>query len=185
MPSTVEGPPGQQGPQGPEGAPGPQGPQGPRGGIGMPGTNGSELYAHFYALGQRLTEDEKVTFITGVKTGVATLSADSKSIRIEHPGAFFIASAWTTNGEGALSMVLALNGVKIPYMNYILGTARNSLTSAIPGCIILGLSAGDVLSVINYAPESILAVPVNNTSDGSPSNSAATITIYKLSVYKF
>lgn len=80
-------------------------------------------------------------------------------------------------------MVLALNGTKIPFMNYTLGTAQNSLTSAIPGALILSVESGDSLSVINYAPESVLAVPINNTSLGSPSNAAATITLFKLSTF--
>ncbi|MGL6201644.1 MAG: hypothetical protein ACRC3H_22230 [Lachnospiraceae bacterium] len=181
---TVQGPTGAQGPTG-VGPQGPTGPQGLRGPEGEPGTNGTQQYAHFYALGQRLAEEERVSFITGVTTGVATLTADSRGIRIGQGGAYFLASAWSTNelNQGAHSMVLALNGIKIPFMNYTLGTARNSLISTIPGCRILLAHANDVLSVINFAPESVLEVPVNNTSAGSPSNSAATITLFKLSPF--
>lgn len=184
VPGTVQGATGPQGPQG-LGLQGPTGPTGIRGPEGQPGTPGTQQYAQFYALGQRLTEGESVLFRTGVTSGVATLTPDSRGIRIGQGGAYLLISAWTTSelNQGALSMVLALNGTKIPFMNYILGTAKNSLISAIPGCRILLADTGDVLSVINYAPENVLAVPVNNTSMGSPSNSAATITLFKLSPF--
>lgn len=181
---TVQGPTGSQGPTG-VGLQGPTGPQGIRGPEGEPGTNGTQQYAHFYALGQSLAEGERVSFITGVTTGVATLTSDSRGIRIGQGGAYFFTSAWSTTelNQGAHSMVLALNGIKIPFMNYTLGTARNSLISAIPGCRILIAHTNDVLSVINFAPESVLEVPVNNTSAVSPSNSAATISLFKLSPF--
>lgn len=183
-PGTLAGPPG---PMGEIGNPGPAGSKGPtgteRGPEGPPGQAGSQVYGHFYALDQFLTVGEQVTFINGAHSGSITLSADSKGIRVGQPGTYFLASAWSTSDAGALLMVLALNGAKIPYMTYILGTAQNQLVSAIPGSIILRLSIGDILSVINYAPAATLAVPVNNTSAGSPSNAAATVTLFKLSQY--
>lgn len=184
VPGTILGPTGATGPTGAQGPPGPSGPQGIRGPEGESGVPGTQQYAHFYALAQSLTADEQVSFITGVNTGVVTLSANFREIRAAQPGAYLLTSAWSTSDAGASSMYLALNGIKIPHMNYTLGTAQNSLLSAIPGCIILWLNIGDVLSVINYAPVSNLAVPVNNTSAGSPSNSAATITLFKLSPFR-
>lgn len=181
-PGTAAGPPGPPGPsaQGPPGAAGATGAKGP---SGERGTAGSQLYAHFYALSQSLAQGDRVSFITGVNSGVASLYPDSRSIRIGQGGIYLMISAWTTDGPGASSMALALNGTKIPFMSYTLGTAENSLTGAIPGAIILSLEAGDTFSIINYAPESVLAVPINNTSTGSPSNSAATVTLFKLSTF--
>lgn len=188
-PPGEEGPPGPPGPQGLQGptgagAQGPTGPPGLRGPSGEPGTPGTQQYAQFYALGQSVATNDRVTFILGVTSGVATLTADSKHIRFAQGGAYLLVSAWTTSDIGATSMYLALNDAKIPFMNYTLGTARNSLISAIPGCRVLFTDNGDLLSVFNYGSESQLAVPVNNTSAGSPSNAAATISLFKLSSFQ-
>ncbi|MGL5513764.1 MAG: hypothetical protein ACRDBM_11090, partial [Sporomusa sp.] len=101
----------------------------------------------------------------------------STDIRADFSGHFFIEAAWSATDEGALSLILALNNEKIPFMSYVLGTAENELISAIPGSTIISLAAGDIISIINFAPEATLAVPVNNTPVGTPSNAAATITL--------
>lgn len=185
----LQGPPGAegfQGPQGPAGVgqQGPTGPQGQRGPEGEPGTRGMQQYAHFYALDQIVASQDRAVLRTGVASGFATLTADSKQIRFVQGGVYFITSAWTTSDTGATSMYLDRNGLKIPYMNYILGTARESLVSAIPGSRIIFANNGDLLSIYNYGAASSLAIPVNNTSAGSPSNSAATITLFKLSNFR-
>lgn len=195
-PMGAQGPQGEPGPQGEQGSPGAQGPQGesvagpqglpgPKGqdgGTGASGNPSCQQHAHFYALEQTLAEGERVKFITGTNSGIVTLSDDGTEIRIRlyYDGYFFIASAWSAIADGALALELSVNGTKIPYMNYVLDTAQTSLVSAIPGYIILRLEAGDIISVINYAPETTLAVPTNNTSAGSPSNAAATLTIFKI-----
>lgn len=181
---TVQGATGPQGPLviGPQG---PTGPSGLRGPEGQPGTPGTQHFAHFYALGQSLAEGDRVLFRTGVTSGAATLTPDSRGIRIGQGGAYLFTSAWSTTelNQGALSLVLELNGQKIPFMNYILGTARNSLISAIPGCRILLADANDILTLVNYAAETVLAEPVNNTSPDRSQNAAATITLVKLSPF--
>lgn len=185
-PGTVTGPTGPQGPTG-IGATGPTGPTGIKGPAGQPGTAGTQQYAQFYALNQTVATNDRVVFIAGARTGVATLSADSKEIRIAQGGTYMLISAWTTMDEGAYSMILALNGIKIPHMSYVLGTARGtagiSLRSAIPGCIVMSIDTGALLSIINTGSDTQLAVPENNTFLGSPSNSAATITLFKLSPF--
>lgn len=124
-----------------------------------------------------------MTLITGVNTGVVTLSADSKQLRFQS-GAYIIHCAWTTSDDGAFSMALMLNGVKIPFMNYIVEFANDSLKSVIPGYVIIYPKTGDILSITNYGPKSTLAVPINNISKGSTANSAATITLFKLSNFR-
>ncbi|MGL5512976.1 MAG: hypothetical protein ACRDBM_07060 [Sporomusa sp.] len=190
------GPTGPTGPQGTTGASGPTGPTGsqgvtgssstgPTGPTGSPGSpgerglNGVNSYAYFYALDQTLAEGEKVALITGTNSGAFTL-IDDTDIRIGFSGYFFIASAWSATDEGALSLVLAINGEKIPFMSYVLGTAADALISAIPGSRILSLMTGDILSIINFAPETTIVVPVNNTPEGTASNAAATITLISL-----
>ena len=171
------------GPTGPQGAPGvtgstgPTGPQGPPGPQGERGEPGTSDYAYFYALGQTLAAGGKAALITDVNSGFFTLINGSTDIRAGFPGIFFIEAAWSATDEGALSLVLALNGEKIPFMSYVLGTAENELISAIPGSTIIRLATGDIISIINFAPEATLAVPVNNTPAGTPSNAAATITL--------
>lgn len=178
---TLTGPVGLKGPDGPAGPAGPAGAEGPRGSVGEQGISPTELYAHFYALDQTLAEGGRVSFLPGPVTGVASLSADSKQIRVNQPGAYLIHTAWTAEGDGAVSMLFALNGMKIPHMNYFKGSAVDSLTSVTPGYIILWLNGGENLSVVGYAPQSTLAVPKNNTYAASPGNSAATVTLFKLS----
>jgi len=186
VPGTVTGPTGPLGPTGisPTGPTGPTGISGP---PGQPGTPGTQQYAQFYALNQTVATGGRVTFIAGARTGVAALTADSKAIRIGQGGTYMLISAWTTSDDGAHSMILALNGTKIPHMSYVLDTARgtagNLLRSAIPGCIVMSIESGALLSIINLGPETQLAIPVNNTSIGSPSNSAATVTLFKISPF--
>lgn len=185
-PQGLPGPEGPQGPQGPIGEQGPAGPQGsagPAGAQGPPGINGAagmQEYAHFYALDQTLSKGERVKLITGASSGIVELSADSTELKVLSTGYYFITSAWSATGEGALSLELAVNGTKIPHMTYILGTAQSSLVSAMPGTIILKLVRGDVISIINYAQEITLTVPTNNTPEGSPSNAAATLTLFQV-----
>ena len=177
----ASGPTGPTGPQGATGfgSTGPTGPTGLPGPPGERGERGINSYAYFYALGQTLEEGEKAALITGINSGSFTL-IDDTDIRIGFSGYFFIASAWSATDEGALSLALAINGEKIPFMSYVLGTAQDALISAIPGSRILSLMTGDILSIINFAPETTLVVPVNNTPAGTPSNAAATITLISL-----
>lgn len=177
---------GAQGPQGPAGAgvQGPTGPAGQRGPEGQPGTRGMQQYAQFYALTQTVASEDRAVLRAGVASSFATLTPNSKQIRFVQGGVYFITSAWSTSDSGASSMYLDLNGTKIRYMNYILGTAQESLVSAIPGSRILFANNEDLLSIYNYGEESSLEVPINNTSEGSPSNAAATITLFKLSNFR-
>ena len=78
-------------------------------------------------------------------------------------------------------MELTVNGVKIPFMTYVLGTAETDLVSAIPGYIILRLLNGDRISINNRGESPVnIAVPTNNTPPASPSNAAATITMFRV-----
>lgn len=185
VPGTVTGPIGATGPAG-IGATGPTGPRGITGSQGEQGTPGTQQYAQFYALGQNVAAAGRVTFLAGPGSGVASLTAGSGEIRVGQGGTYMLIAAWTTSDAGARSMVLALNGNKIPHMSYVLGTARGAaqtiLTSAIPGCIVISLSTGALLSIINSGPATELAVPLNNTI-GIPTNAAATITLFKLSPF--
>jgi len=177
------GPAGAAGPTGAAGTPGPQGPTGPTGPAGPPGTQGEageQQFAYFYALDQTLTEGEEVTFIQGTNSGIVTLSPDGTELTIRATGVYFITSAWSAADEGALSLELSVNGVKIPFMTYILGTAEPELVSTIPGYIILNLTNGNIISVINRGPTVNLVVPTNNTPAGSPSNAAVTISLIRI-----
>jgi len=83
--------------------------------------------------------------------------------------------------EGALSLELSVNGVKIPLMTYILGTADPDLVSAMPGYIILRLVNGDRISINNNGDSNVtITVPTNNTPPDSSSNAAATITMFRV-----
>lgn len=194
-PPGPDGLPGPPGPMGPAGITGPQGPagtgamgatgpEGAKGPSGERGSSGSQQYAQFYALEQSVPSQNRVLLQPGVTSGIASLVSNSRQIRFSQGGIFFLTCAWSTSDDGATSMYLELNGNKIPFMNYIQGTARESLLSVIPGSRILFTDSGDLLSIYNYGEESSLAVPVNNTSAGSPSNAAATITLFKLSNYQ-
>lgn len=180
-PEGPAGKPGPQGPDGPEGLPGPQGSTGPTGYKGRLGPPASNEYCYLYALDQTLAELDRVAFSVGIMSAAFTLSSDSTELRVRYAGAYYIAAAWSAKGDGALSLELCLNGVKIPNMNYILGSARPSLISCMPAWIILRLSPGDMLTIANYAPETAtIAVPENNTPPGAPSNAAATLTLIHL-----
>lgn len=172
----LDGLPGPDGPEGPAGPPGPDGPQGETGEDGDSGGTASDFHCYLYAHNQTLTEHDRIAFTVGTSRGsYVTLSTDGKDVRVRQEGVWYISTAWSAKDEGALSLVLALNGVKIPYMNYILGEAEPSLVSCIPGWIILRLNSDDILSVINYAPETTIVTPTNNMS--TPSNAAATLTL--------
>lgn len=178
-----QGPQGKQGPAGepgPAGLPGTQGPQGPMGYKGQRGPPLTNEYCYLYALEQTLKNHDCVEFKVGINSSAVTISPDSKEIIMKYAGIYYIASAWSAAGEGALSMALYLNGKKIPNMNYILGTAKPSLTSCMPAWIILRLSAGDVLTVDNFGSECTIMSPVNNTPAGSLPNAAATVTLIRL-----
>lgn len=185
-PTGAQGQPGPTGATGPQGASGMTGSTGPTGATGQPGSPGErgqagvQQYAYFYALNQTLAEEEKVAFITGTNSGIVTLSDDGSEITVRSTGVYFITSAWSATNEGALSLELSVNDVKIPFMTYILGTAEPMLVSAIPGYNILNLTFGDIISVVNHAPSANLVVSTNNTAEGSPSNAAATISLFKL-----
>lgn len=180
-PMGPEGPPGPEGQQGPQGQQGPEGPQGPRGESGRPGMSGpikTDEYCYLYAGEQTLTELDRVAFTVGINSSIVTLSADSKAVNVRKNGDFYIATAWSAMNNGALSMALCLNGTKIPNMNYILGMAHPSLVSCLPAWVIMRLNEGDVLTVVNYAPETTIAAPVNNA--GASPNAAATFTLIRL-----
>lgn len=174
----LNGAPGIQGSQGPQG---PQGSEGPRGITGRPGFSGpykTDEYCYLYAGEQTLKESDRVAFTVGIKTSIVTLSADSKAITVRENGNFYIATAWSAANNGAHSMALCLNGTKIPNMNYILGMAHPALLSCLPAWVIIRLNAGDVLTVVNYAPETKITTPQNNAGD-SP-NAAASLTLIRL-----
>lgn len=175
-----EGQPGPQGSQGPEGLPGTQGPEGLPGTQGPVGNLAGNDHCYLYALDQTLTELDRVTFTVGINSSAVTISPDFKEIRIRTPGAYYVATAWSATDDGALSLELCLNGVKIPHMNYILGTARPSLMSCMPAWIILRLSQGDILTIVNTALESTIMAPVNNTPPGTSPNAAATLALIRL-----
>ena len=182
-PQGATGASGLTGPTGPQGATGtgigPTGPMGSDGLPGEPGEQGRNDRAYFYALGQTLAAGQKVALITGISSPFITL-VNGTDIRIGIGGHFYIASAWSATDEGALSLALTLNGIKIPFMSYVLGTARDALISTIPGSKILRLDTGNIISIVNFAPGTTLVVPVNNTPAGTPSNAAATITLIRL-----
>lgn len=182
-PQGATGASGLTGPTGPQGATGtgigPTGPTGSQGPSGQPGEQGRNDRAYFYALGQTLAAGEKVRLITSISSPFITL-VNGTDIRIIMGGHYYIASAWSAADEGALSLALTLNGIKIPFMSYVLGTARDALISTIPGSRILSLDTGNIISIVNFEPETTLVVPVNNTPAGTPSNAAATITLIRL-----
>lgn len=169
---------GATGPTGPTGAPGgPTGPTGIRGPVGQPGVQGSSYVSYFYGLEQTLEEGNKVRLIRSVSNGVFSLTNNNTEIRVSLPGFYFISCAWSSSNEGALSMALAINSQKIPFMNYVIGTGQEDLTSVIPGGVIVRMNSNDTISIVNYAPGTNLAIPLNNTPPGTPSNAAATIAI--------
>lgn len=175
------GPTGPTGPTGPQGsATGPTGPQGPFGPQGSPGGGGARFFAYFYAPDQTLEAGEKVTLIQSINSGFFTLIDNGTGIQIGSTGYYFISCAWSAANEGALSMVLAINDAKIPFMNYVIGEAQDFLISAIPGGLIVRLFFNDIISIINYEPGTHLSVPLNNTPAGTPANAAATISLIYL-----
>lgn len=184
-----EGPQGQPGPTGDTGAtgatgatgpPGPTGPTGAAGTPGPPGQAGEQRYGYFYALDQTIAAGGRVPLTEG-PNNIANLSADTTELTITSAGFYFITSAWSAADEGALSLELTVNGVKIPFMTYILGTGEPDLASAIPGYIILRIESGDRISITNLGDTAVsITVPTNNTPPGSSSNAAATITMFKV-----
>ncbi|MGL6201643.1 MAG: collagen-like triple helix repeat-containing protein [Lachnospiraceae bacterium] len=200
-PQGPQGPPGAQGPTGPtgpQGQPGPigatgptgaagttglPGPTGPTGAVGPPGTQGQageQEYGYFYSLDQTIAVGERVP-LTVLTNNIVNISSDATELIIVPAGIYFITSAWSATGEGALSLELTVNGVKIPFMTYILGTAETDLVSAMPGYIILRLENGDRISITNFGESAVnITVPTNNTPPDSTSNAAATITMFRV-----
>ncbi|MFV0238437.1 MAG: hypothetical protein ACK5H4_00095 [Lacrimispora sphenoides] len=177
-PQGTVGATGATGPTGPQGAPGgPTGPTGPTGSVGLSGVPGSSYVGYFYGLDQTLEAGNKVSLITGVANGLFTLINNGTEIRVAGFGYYFISCAWSSTDEGALSMALAINGLKIPFMNYVIGRGEDDLVSVIPGGVIVRMNFNDTISIVNYAPGTHLAVPLNNTPPGTPSNAAATIAV--------
>lgn len=178
----VTGPTGPTGPAGTMGATGPTGPTGPVGPPGTQGEAGEQQYAYFYALDETIAPGESVALTLSSNSGVVELmEPDHTQLRVVSTGYHFITTAWSATDEGALSLELTVNGTKIPYMTYILGTAQDDLVSAIPGYIILHLNNGDLISITNFGDSDVnIAVPTNNTPEGGPSNAAATITMFKV-----
>lgn len=192
------GPAGPMGPRGPQGEPGPEGPQGtsgdtgpigpmgptgPRGPVGPTGQQGEAgmmSYAYLYAMDQTLNKGDCTKFTLGDNSGIVSLSADATQIVVNSTGYYFIASGWSAKGSGATHLELCVNGVKIPYMTYILGAAEDSLISATPGCIILRIVRDDIITVRSYEDNVDLTVPINNTPVGAPTNAAATISIVRI-----
>lgn len=178
---------GPQGTAGATGATGSTGPQGPAGGptgatgsvgqVGMPGVQGSSYVGYFYGQEQTLNAGSKVSLIRGITNAVFSLVNNGTEISVSGYGYYFISCAWSSTEEGALSMALAINGEKIPFMNYVIGRGQNDLVSVIPGGVIVHMDANDTVSIVNYAPGTHLAVPLNNTPAGTPANAAATIAI--------
>ena len=186
-PTGATGPQGATGPTGPVGPTGPQGPAtgitgptGPQGGPGIQGERGANEVAYYYALDQTLGAGDKVTLTERFNNGGFALISNGTEIQVFANGFYFISCAWSTADEGALSMVLAINGQKIPVMNYVIGEGQNDLTSVIPGGVIVNLLFHDTISIVNNQPGAHLSVPLNNTPAGTPSNAAATIAVILL-----
>lgn len=181
------GPQGATGAIGASGVTGPQGPDtgatgatGQQGSPGERGEDGARFFAYFYASDQTLEEGDKVTLTQSINNGFFTLINNDTEIQIGSTGYYFISCAWSATNEGALSMALAINDLKIRDMNYVIGAAQNNLISVIPGGLIVRLSFQDTISIINYEPGTHLSVPLNNTPPDTPANAAATISLLYL-----
>lgn len=149
---------------------------------GQQGAAGEQIYGYFYSLDQTIAAGARVQ-LTVAANNIVNVSPDGTELIIGARGAghYFITSAWSAEDEGALSLELTVNDVRIPFMTYVLGTAEPELVSAIPGYIILRLADGDRIAITNFGDNPVnIVVPTNNTPPDSDTNAAATITMFKV-----